>query len=76
MTDFSAKLSAYLDGELDAAAAREVEARLATDPAAQAELDALVAADALAQESFDAELDAPVPFALAQQIKSTVMPGP
>ncbi len=74
MTDFSTKLSAYLDGELDAAAAEAVEARLAADPAAQAELDALLAADALAQEAFEAELDAPVPFALAQQIKATSMP--
>jgi anti-sigma factor RsiW len=74
MTDFSQKLSAYLDGELDAAAAEAVEARLASDPAAQAELDALMDADALAQEIFEAELNAPVPFALAQQIKATPMP--
>ena len=75
MTDFSQKLSAYLDGELDAAAAEEVELRLASDPAAQAELDALMEADAFAQESYAAELDAPVPFALAQQIKAAPMPA-
>lgn len=76
MSDFSTKLSAYLDGELDAAAAHAVEERLANDPAAQAELDALIAADALAQEAFEAELDAPVPFALAQQIKATPVVEP
>jgi anti-sigma factor RsiW len=71
MTDLSEKLSAYLDGELDAASAEAIEARLATDPAAQAELDALMDADAQAQEEFEALLNEPVPFALAQQIKST-----
>ncbi|MEJ8562208.1 anti-sigma factor [Yoonia sp. GPGPB17] len=76
MTDFSTQLSAYLDGELDPSAASAVEERLAADPAAQAELDALIAADVLAQEAFEAELNAPVPFALAQQIKSAPMPEP
>src|SRR5687768_7586709 len=33
---FESELVAYLDGELDPEAAREVEARLATDPAARA----------------------------------------
>ena len=33
---FEAELVAYLDGELDPAAAGRVEARLATDPAARA----------------------------------------
>jgi len=74
MTDISRKLSAYLDGELDPAAMDEVEALLAQDPAAQAELDALMDADAMAQEEFATELDVPVPFALAQQIKNTPMP--
>lgn len=70
MTDLSAKLSAYLDGELDAADAAAIEDLLANDPAVQAELDALMGIDAMAQEQFAAELDAPVPFALAQQIKA------
>jgi anti-sigma factor RsiW len=74
MTDFSKQLSAYLDGELDIAAADAVEQRLSTDPAAQAELDALMESDAIAQEFYEAELDAPVPFALAQQIKNAAMP--
>ena len=38
---FEAELVAYLDGELDAEAARKVEARLATDPAARARAAAL-----------------------------------
>lgn len=70
MTDTSIRLSAYLDGELDAAEARSVEAMLEKDPALQAELDALIAADALAQDQFDALLNEPVPLALAQKIKS------
>ncbi|GAB5459914.1 anti-sigma factor family protein [Hoeflea alexandrii] len=70
MTDISIKLSAYLDGELDAAEARSVEAMLEKDPALQAELDALIAADALAQDQFDALLGDPVPLALAQKIKA------
>ncbi len=76
MTDFSIKLSAYLDGELDPADALAVETRLADDPAAQAELDALMDADAAALEQFDAQLNDPVPFALAQQIKNTPLSAP
>lgn len=71
MTELSIKLSAYLDGELEAADALAIEALLASDPAAQAELDALIAADAMAQEQFEALLTDPVPLALAQKIKSS-----
>lgn len=71
MTDLSTKLSAYLDGELEAADAQTIEALLETDPAAQAELDALMAADALASEQFDALLMDPVPLALAHKIRSS-----
>lgn len=76
MTDFSLKLSAYLDGELDEAEAAEVEARLASDPKAQAELDALMAADAMALGQFDDMLSDPVPLALAQQIKNAPLDAP
>ncbi len=76
MTDFSIKLSGYLDGELDPAETAEVEARLATDSAAQAELDALIQADAFAEEKFAEELNAPVPFALAQQIRDADLVDP
>lgn len=76
MTDLSIKLSAYLDGELEAADAREIEALLESDPAARAELDALMAADALASEQFDALLMDPVPLALAQKIRSSPVSRP
>jgi anti-sigma factor RsiW len=76
MTDFLAKLSAYLDGELDGTEAEAVEAQLASDPQAQAMLDAMMQADATAREQFDAQLAAPVPFTLAQQIKATPLQAP
>jgi anti-sigma factor RsiW len=40
------ELSALLDGELDGVRAREVEARMATDPALRLEYEALAASDA------------------------------
>lgn len=70
MTNFSQKLSAYLDGELDPATTAEIEAILAQDPVAVAQLDALIQANEFAQETFAKELDAPVPFGLAQMIKT------
>jgi len=76
MTDLSMKLSAYLDGELEAADALAIEALLESDPAAQAELDALMAADAMAQDQFAALLREPVPLALAQTIKSSPLGMP
>lgn len=63
------KLSAFLDGELPEAEAREIEAALAADPALQAELDALMEADTLAQAEFAAMLDTPVPAALAAAVR-------
>jgi len=71
MTDISIKLSAYLDGELEAADALAIETLLESDPAARAELDVLMAADAAALEQFDALLSEPVPLAIAQKIKSS-----
>ena len=71
MTDLSSRLSAYLDGELEADDARAIERCFNPDPAAQAELDALMAADAMAQDQFAALLDDPVPLALAQKIRSS-----
>lgn len=73
MTDFSLKLSAYLDGELSAEDAAMVEARLADDPDAQEQFDALIQADADALDQFDALLVDPVPLSLAQQIKTTAL---
>lgn len=74
MIDFSQKLSAYMDGELDSDEAALVEARLETDPAARAEMDALLEADQSAQTQFDAQLTDPVSFALAQKITAAQPP--
>ena len=69
MTDLSAKLSAYLDGELNQAEAAEIDVALARDPAFQAELDALLEADDFARMSFEKELNAPVQLDLIRTIK-------
>jgi anti-sigma factor RsiW len=70
MTPYEDKLSAFLDGELPEAEAREIEAALAEDPALQAELEALMAVDTAVQIEFDAQLDEPVPLELAASIKA------
>lgn len=67
------KLSAYLDGELPDAEAREIEAALADDPALQAELEALMAADAAAQEAFAGMLE-PVSATLAATVRDAPEP--
>ncbi len=64
------RLSAFLDGELPEAEAREIEAALAADPALQAELEALMAADQSATAAFEAMLEEPVPFELAAAIRN------
>lgn len=75
MSMFEEKLSAYLDGELPDAEAREIEAALADDPTLQAELAALMAADAAAQDAFAEMLD-PVPVALAAVVQNADPPAP
>ncbi|MEO1536338.1 MAG: anti-sigma factor [Pseudomonadota bacterium] len=74
MTGYGEKLSAYLDGELPDAEAREIEAALERDPALRAELEELMAADAMALGAFDAMLDAPVPVALAAAVRDAPEP--
>jgi anti-sigma factor RsiW len=74
MTDLSLKLSAYLDGELDAVEAAAIEARLDTDLDLQAELEALIDAQAFAVEQYDAQLSHPVPLSLVKEIKATPAP--
>lgn len=69
MTGYEEKLSAYLDGELPEAEAREIEAALENDPALKAELEAVMAADLLAQDAFGDMLDEPVPAALAAAVR-------
>ena len=70
MTQYGEKLSAFLDGELPEAEAREIEQALDNDPALLAELEALVAVDESAKAEFDAMLNEPVPFELAAAIQS------
>lgn len=76
MTVSEEKLSAFLDGELAEAEAREIEVALESDPALQAELDALMAADALAQDAFAEMLAEPVPAALAAAVRDAPVATP
>ena len=76
MSQFEEKLSAFLDGELPDAEAREIETALAQDPELQAELDALIAADAAAAQVFDDMLASPVPAALAAAVRDAPAPQP
>ena len=73
MTEHYDKLSAFLDGELGPEDVQAVTAWLESDPEAQAALDAIIEADAEAREVFDAQLDDPVPLALARQINQAVL---
>ncbi len=70
MTLSEEKLSAYLDGELPEAEAREVEALVATDPTAQSALERLMEADQAAKDVFNDMLTEPVPLNLASSIRS------
>lgn len=75
MTQYEDKLSAFLDGELPEAEAREIEAALADDPAMQAELEALMAVDVAVQSEFAAQLEDPVPLELAAAIRQAPVPA-
>lgn len=66
--DLTLRLSAYLDGELNAAETAEIENLIASNPDVHASLEALMLADAAAREEFDQDLDAPVPFDLSKMI--------
>ncbi len=72
---YEEKLSAFLDGELPEAEAREIERALETDPALRVELEALMAADALAQEAFAEMAAEPVPAALAAAVRDAPVGG-
>lgn len=76
MSGHDEKLSAFLDGEVTDAEARQIETALAQDPALRAELDSLMAATAGAQDVFHEMLDEPVPLALAAAIKTAPDPAP
>ena len=62
-------LVAYVDGELDAATAREVEEALAEDKEAQALLEKLVASTGLVRSAFAAQLAEPVPEHLLDAVR-------
>ncbi len=68
------RLSAYLDGELGSAEAREVEAALARDPALQAELASMREATELLRTSGLAPLPADFAERLASRLGSEPMP--
>jgi anti-sigma factor RsiW len=55
------RLIAYLDGELDASARREIEAWLDSDPAARDKLAALAESGALVRSAFDEVMHEPLP---------------
>src|SRR5215470_4648719 len=55
------RLVAYLDGELEMAERREIEAWLATDPAAREKLAALGESASLVRLAFDEAVHEPVP---------------
>jgi anti-sigma factor RsiW len=59
-------LNAYLDGELDAAAATDVEAALARDPVLQRRLESVARSTALMRAAFAPALHEPLPERLAR----------
>ncbi|WP_300540531.1 zf-HC2 domain-containing protein [Maricaulis sp.] len=62
-------LMAYVDGELDAAAAARVETALANDPELKARFDAMQALRGTLSEHYDPVLDEPVPARLEALIR-------
>ena len=54
-------LVAYLDGELDSAGRRDVEARLAADPAVRERLAALAQSSELLREAYEGIIGEPIP---------------
>jgi anti-sigma factor RsiW len=63
-------LVGYLDGHVDLARAREIEAALAGSAELRRRLEALQAGDASLREAFDALLEEPVPDALTARIRA------
>jgi anti-sigma factor RsiW len=64
------RLSAYLDGQLDDAETREIEALLKSDAEARALLDMLKAGSEFGNAAFDEMLRAPVPLALVRAVRT------
>lgn len=65
------RISAYHDGELAPGEAARLHSELLADPDATALLEALGRVDAEARAAFAAELDAPLPLALARNVRQT-----
>lgn len=71
------QLSAYLDGQLDATDAKEIETLLKSDPKAQAIFDTLKAGSDFGSEMFEEMLKEPVPLHLVRSIKeASTKPAP
>ena len=64
------QLSAYHDRELEPGAAAPLREMLAQDPEARRLLDELELVDDAVRASFDADLEAPVPLALARTVRA------
>jgi anti-sigma factor RsiW len=65
-------LMGYIDGQVDAARAREIEAALSTDPELRRRLAELEANDRSVKQAFDALLERPVPDALAERVRASI----
>ncbi len=68
-------LIAYLDGELEAAERREVEAWLDSDPAARRQLSALAESTDLVRRAFDEVLHEPLPQRLIDAARGAAVAG-
>ncbi|HEY3911792.1 MAG TPA: hypothetical protein VGM07_18175 [Stellaceae bacterium] len=69
------RLVAYLDGELEAAERREIDAWLDSDPAARQQLAALAESAELVRRAFDEVLHEPVPQRLIAAARGEPAPG-
>ncbi len=63
------RLSAYLDGQMDADESREIEALIATDDEARSMVDKLALGSEFGTKAFDDMLKEPVPLHLVRAIK-------
>lgn len=68
----SEDIAAYVDGELSAAEARDIEAILEIDPHASAEVQRLREINSLLKAAHSEMLNEPVPLALASQVQQTL----
>lgn len=70
------RLSAYLDGQLEAEDASELEALIASDAEAKVIYEQLKAGSAFGNQLFDDMLKDPVPLGLVRSIKAADAPAP